>query len=57
MAKIVFTPAELKCIAAIRAALDTDDGTEYGWIHDLPEDPGIPTPGDDVVAEVLPRRK
>jgi hypothetical protein len=40
----------------LRAALAEDDGTEHGWIDDLPEDPGIPTKRGDVVVEVRAAR-
>ena len=45
-------PIDYAFAERLRAALAADDGTDYGWIDELPEDPGVPTAGDDVVAEV-----
>ena len=52
MKKIELDAEDLAFVEELRAGLAADDGTEYGWIVELPEDPGVPSSGQEVVAEV-----
>ena len=52
MAREDFDEAHRAFVEELKAGLAADDGSEYGWVDELPEDPGIPGDGAQVLIEV-----
>jgi len=51
MERYIMDQEDRAFVEALRAGLGEDESTEYGWVRDLPADPGVPTREDQVIIE------